>query len=58
MKLQHKGDYRQRRAEAYPGIEEQLDMLWWAMDSDALPKAEPFYSTIRQVKQRFPKSPA
>ena len=42
-----------RRA-VYPSIEDQLDMLWHAMDDDAGKRLEPFYSTIKAVKDQFP----
>ena len=44
-----------RRGE-YPSIEEQLDMLWHAMEQGATPKSEPFYSTLQKVKQQYPKA--
>jgi hypothetical protein len=48
-------DYRTARLQAYPGINEQLDMLWHAMDDDVLPKVEPFYGRIKAVKDAYPK---
>ncbi|WP_313739985.1 hypothetical protein [Pseudomonas sp.] len=56
MKIQHKCDHGARRAAEYPPLEEQLDMLWHAMDQGAIPKAEPFYSTLQRVKQQYPKT--
>lgn len=56
MKIQHKCDHAKARASAYPAIEEQLDMLWHAMNQGTMPKAEPFYSTIQKVKQQNPKA--
>jgi hypothetical protein len=47
--------YKKRRASAYPDVTEQLDMLWHAMASGQIPKAEPFYSEIKAVKDQFPK---
>lgn len=47
-------DYRLARFQAYPNIGEQLDMLWHAMDRDEIPKAEPFYSTLKAVKLAYP----
>lgn len=55
MKLKHVANYSKRRADQYPGVEEQLDMLWHAMDSGRIEKSEPFYSSIKEVKTRFPK---
>jgi hypothetical protein len=48
-------DYRRARLDAYPALHEQLDMLWHAMDEDALPRVEPFYSRILAVKEAYPK---
>lgn len=49
-------DYRSKRRKAYPSIQEQLDMLWKAMNENTLPRAEPFYSTIKGVKDLYPKT--
>lgn len=48
-------DYTKARAQAYPAMQEQLDMLWHAMDSGTIPKAEPFYSSVKAVKEAYPK---
>ncbi|MGO1208013.1 MAG: hypothetical protein ACTMIS_13975, partial [Pseudomonas putida] len=48
--------YDLARRGGYPPIEEQLDMLWHAMDQGAMPKAEPFYTTLQRVKQQHPKT--
>lgn len=48
-------DYRRARLDAYPALHEQMDMLWHAMDEDALPRVEPFYSRILAVKEAYPK---
>lgn len=47
-------NYQKARADSYPAVQEQLDMLWHAMDSGATAKIEPFYSTIKAVKQAYP----
>jgi hypothetical protein len=47
--------YTTRRRMAYPRIGDQLDALWHAMDQGTLPKAEPFYSDIKAVKDANPK---
>lgn len=44
----------QRRAK-YPPIEDQLDMLWHAMNNDETKRLEPFYSTIKLIKDQYPK---
>ena len=43
------------RKQAYPGIGEQLDMIWHAMDNGTLPKVPDFYNTIKAVKTSIPK---
>lgn len=48
-------NYIQNRSEAYPTVQEQLDMLWHGMDTNQIPKSEPFYSIIKQVKESYPK---
>lgn len=47
--------YDQARRAMYPRVEEQLDMLWHAMDDDPSTRVEPFYSTIKAVKDANPK---
>jgi hypothetical protein len=49
-------DYRIQRVVNYPGLSDQMDMLWHAMDRGEFPKVEPFYTQIAEVKARFPKS--
>lgn len=48
--------YDAKRQMAYPNIGEQLDMLWHAMDADESKRLEPFYSSIKGIKEEFPKS--
>lgn len=48
-------DYKQARIQTYPAIREQLDMLWHAMNNGDMPKSEPFYSTLKDIKDAFPK---
>ena len=55
MKIKHIEDYRERRVKEYPDIAEQLDMLWHAMNNHQTARSEPFFSTIKAVKDRFPK---
>lgn len=55
LKLRHVEDYRQLRRKAYPTVEEQLDALWHAMDEAKITKAEPFYSMIKAVKDKYSK---
>lgn len=55
QKIVHKIDYVALRVENYPPVQEQMDMLWHAMDDGVLPKVEPFYSKIKAVKETFKK---
>ena len=48
-------EYQRVRADKYPPIADQLDMLWHAMDSGILPKCEPFYDALKNVKDQYPK---
>lgn len=48
-------DYRKARLEQYPPLNEQLDMLWHAMDQNVLPRVEPLYSRLKAVKLAYPK---
>lgn len=57
MKIEHTSPYAERRRAEYPPVQEQLDMLWHAMDSGQMAKAEPFYSTLKGVKQKFKRPP-
>lgn len=47
--------YAAVRKRMYPSTGEQLDMLWHAMDTGQIEKAEPFYTTIKTVKDAVPK---
>ena len=47
--------YKSERAMAYPDIHEQLDQLWHAMDTDESKRLEPFYTTLKAVKDAYPK---
>lgn len=51
----HSGDYVQQRVDLYPEITEQLDMLWHAMDADPAKRLEPFYSSLKTIKEDNPK---
>ncbi len=48
--------YAQVRRNMYPSVEDQLDMIWHAMDQNLLPRIEPFYSMLLSVKQAVPKN--
>jgi hypothetical protein len=47
--------YDEKRALEYPRIGDQLDMLWHAIDSGTLDKTSDFYTTLKQVKDTYPK---
>ena len=47
--------YISQRLSSYPPATEQLDLLWHAMDSGATPKIEPWFSTIKAIKDAHPK---
>jgi hypothetical protein len=56
MKIHVKGDYRTLRAQEYPPIGEQLDVLW--KEIQALPRtqeADAMLQQIRAVKEKYPK---
>ena len=44
------------REREYPSIGDQLDMLWHAMDQGSLTQVEPFYTKIKEIKDKYPKS--
>lgn len=43
-----------KRKLTYPSIEEQLDMLWHAIDTDSLDKTCDFYLKLKEVKDGYP----
>jgi|APCry1669192522_1035417.scaffolds.fasta_scaffold47298_1 hypothetical protein len=47
--------YIANRQLAYPNIEEQLDMIWHAIDSGTLDKNSDFYKNLSLVKSQFQK---
>lgn len=49
--------HREHRKAAYPPLEEQLDMLWHAMDQGEIPPAREWYETIKRIKENAPKQP-
>ena len=56
LKIKHREPHGKLRKAEYPPVAEQLDMLWHAMDQGQLPKAEPFYSNIKRIKDKYPKA--
>lgn len=47
--------YKYLRAKAYPQLCEQLDMLYHAMTTDTLDTTCDFYTTLKAVKDTYPK---
>lgn len=47
--------YAVQRHNAYPSLGDQMDMLWHAMDDNIIPRVEPFYTSILNVKAQYPK---
>ena len=47
--------YQRERHDLYPGIREQLDLLWHAIDNDTLDKTSDFYTKLKKVKDDNPK---
>ena len=48
--------YKHQRSSEYPVLSDQLDMLWHAIDSGTLDKTSDFYTTLKAVKTKYPKS--
>ena len=49
--------YRSFRRAAYPSVQEQLDMLWHAMNDGIMPgKDSEWFKTISDIKEMNPKS--
>ena len=49
-------DFLSGRAQSYPPIGEQLDMLWHAIDEGKLDKPCDFYLKLKSVKDVYPKT--
>jgi hypothetical protein len=49
-------EYARKRQVEYPTLGEQLDMLWHAIDSGTLDKDSHFYTALKAVKNKYPKS--
>ena len=47
--------YMRDRAEAYPPVGDQLDILWHSMDIGEIAKSAEFYDAMKAVKDRYPK---
>ena len=51
-------EYARNRAEQYPDLAEQLDLLWHAIDTDTLNDKDyrnKFYTRLKKVKEDNPK---
>ena len=57
-RLQAIEDYAEPRRNNYPYFGEQLDMIWHAIDADTELKTKfaTFYNTIKEIKDKYPKS--
>lgn len=49
-------DYKEKRREKYPKLEEQLDALWHDIENGTLNKDGDFYKKIKEVKDSVQKS--
>ena len=47
--------YKTTRRTKYPTVTDQLDMLWHAIDTGTLDKSSDFYTTLKSVKNNYPK---
>ena len=47
--------YQRDRAEEYPQIGDQLDMLYHAIDAGKVDKTSDFYKALKAVKDKHPK---
>ena len=54
--LKYELDFLSGRAQSYPPIGEQLDMLWHAIDEGKLDKTCDFYLKLKSVKDVYPKT--
>lgn len=50
-----KNKYKEDRAREYLPIQDQLDQIWHAIDQNKLDKTSKFYTTIKAVKDKYPK---
>ena len=48
-------EYVLQRKNEYPEVRDQLDMLWHSMNNGDSEISEPFYSTIKEIKIKYPK---
>lgn len=57
-RLQAIEDYQKPRRDNFPFVGDQLDMIWHAIDADADLKTKfaAFYTAIKDIKDKYPKS--
>jgi len=55
MKVVHIGDYKRRRREEYPPVEELADALYWADQGDRS-KLEAYLARVSEIKAKYPKA--
>ena len=56
LKIEHDdAAYQRKRIFEYPRVEDQLDMLWHAMDDGTLTKVDAFYDANKAIKDKYPK---
>jgi hypothetical protein len=48
-------NYAANRKKDYPSLEEQFDMLWHAINEGKLDKTSSFYTTLKNIKDSYPK---
>ena len=49
-------NYQRQREPEYPEMREQLDMLWHAIDDGTLDKTSDFYTSLKAIKDKYPKT--
>jgi hypothetical protein len=54
-RLQAMNAWHAARKSEYPSMEDQLDLLWHAMDAGEIPVATKFYGLISGIKKKYPK---
>ncbi len=47
--------YQRDRADSYPKLGDQLDMLFHAIDAGKVDKTSDFYKSLKAVKDKYPK---
>ena len=50
-----RNQYQRKRQPEYPSIDNQLDMLWHAIDQNKLDTTSDFYQSLKAVKDKYPK---